>query len=213
MKRGKKICTTLKEIRLQVARANDIPYEPAKCNHKGNCQGTCPKCEEEVRYIERQLSIRRMLGKVAAVAGVAMGVSMAAQPIEAIAQNTITTPKDSTVISALKTTKVKSLLKAGEQGIVVRGRIVDGDGEPLIGATIVRKGTNQWEVSNIDGMFALEVPKGSLLKVSYIGYKDFSFIASERKQIVEVVLNEDENLPEGILVVSKSADDVYGHDN
>ena len=52
MKQGKKICKTLKEIRLQVARANDIPYEPTECNHKGDCLGTCPKCEEEVRYIE-----------------------------------------------------------------------------------------------------------------------------------------------------------------
>ncbi len=36
MKRGKKICQTLKDIRLQVARANDIPYEPTECKHKGD---------------------------------------------------------------------------------------------------------------------------------------------------------------------------------
>lgn len=75
MKRGKKICKTLKEIRLQVARANDIPYEPTKCNHKGDCLGTCPACEEEVRYIERQLDMRRMLGKVVTVAGISAGLA------------------------------------------------------------------------------------------------------------------------------------------
>ena len=75
MKRGKKICKTLKEIRLQVARANDIPYEPTECKHKGDCLGTCPKCEQEVRYIERQLDIRRMLGKAVAVAGVSAGLA------------------------------------------------------------------------------------------------------------------------------------------
>ncbi|MBR1656578.1 MAG: energy transducer TonB [Prevotella sp.] len=75
MKRGKKICQTLKDIRLQVARANDIPYEPTECKHKGDCSGTCPKCEEEVRYIEYQLNVRRMMGKVVAVAGVSAGLT------------------------------------------------------------------------------------------------------------------------------------------
>ena len=74
MKRGKKICQTLKDIRLQVARANDIPYEPTECKHKGDCSGTCPKCEEEVRYIEYQLNVRRMMGKAVAVAGVSAGL-------------------------------------------------------------------------------------------------------------------------------------------
>ena len=49
---GKHICKTLKEIRLQVAKANDIPYAPTECKHKGDCAGTCPKCEHELRYIE-----------------------------------------------------------------------------------------------------------------------------------------------------------------
>lgn len=75
MKRGKKICQTLKEIRLQVARTNDIPYEPTECKHKGECPGTCPKCEQEVRYIEQQLNVRRMMGKAVAVAGVSAGLT------------------------------------------------------------------------------------------------------------------------------------------
>jgi len=75
MKSGKKICQTLKDIRLQVARANDIPYEPTECKHKGDCSGTCPKCEEEVRYIEYQLNVRRMMGKAVAVAGVSAGLT------------------------------------------------------------------------------------------------------------------------------------------
>ncbi|MBR3390441.1 MAG: energy transducer TonB [Prevotella sp.] len=75
MKRGKKICQTLKDIRLQVARTNDIPYEPTECKHKGDCPGTCPKCEQEVRYIEQQLNVRRMMGKAVAVAGVSVGLT------------------------------------------------------------------------------------------------------------------------------------------
>ena len=43
MKRGKKICNTLKEVRMQVAKANDIKYAPTECRHEGDCTGTCPK--------------------------------------------------------------------------------------------------------------------------------------------------------------------------
>ena len=75
MKRGKKICKTLKEVRIQVARANDIDYVPAECHHEGDCAGTCPKCEAEVRYLERQLSMRRQLGKAVAVVGVSVGLA------------------------------------------------------------------------------------------------------------------------------------------
>ena len=53
--KGKQICKALKEIRLNIAQANDIDYIPAECNHKGDCSGTCPQCEKEMRYIEQQL--------------------------------------------------------------------------------------------------------------------------------------------------------------
>ena len=75
MKRGKRICNTLKEVRLQVAKANGIEYAPTECHHKGDCAGTCPKCEAEVRWLEQQLRLRRQLGKAVAVVGVSMGLA------------------------------------------------------------------------------------------------------------------------------------------
>ena len=75
IKRGKKICNTLKEVRLQVAKANGIEYTPTECHHKGDCAGTCPKGEAEVRWLEQQLRLRRQLGKAVAVVGVSMGLA------------------------------------------------------------------------------------------------------------------------------------------
>ena len=72
---GKHICKTLKDIRLQVAKANDIPYAPTECSHKGDCAGTCPKCEQELRYIEHQLDLRRALGKAVSLVGISVGLS------------------------------------------------------------------------------------------------------------------------------------------
>ena len=73
MKRGKHICDTLKQIRLDIARANGIEYAPRECHHEGDCAGTCPACESEMRYLEREIA-RRSMGRVALVAGVSLGL-------------------------------------------------------------------------------------------------------------------------------------------
>ena len=65
----------LKTIRKQVADANKIKYEPRECHHQGECRGTCPACEAEVRYIERELGLRRQLGKAVAIVGISAGLS------------------------------------------------------------------------------------------------------------------------------------------
>lgn len=75
MTRGKSICNVLKTIRKQVADANEIKYEPRECHHQGECRGTCPACEAEVRYLESQLNIRRQLGKAVAIIGISAGLS------------------------------------------------------------------------------------------------------------------------------------------
>ena len=69
--KGKAKCKALKEIRKKIAQENDIEYIVSECTHQGECKGTCPKCEAEVRYLERELAIREKVGKAVAVAGVA----------------------------------------------------------------------------------------------------------------------------------------------
>lgn len=68
---GKDKCKILKEIRQKIADENDIPYITEECSFKGNCKGTCPKCESELRYLEKELEKRKNLGKKVAVAGLA----------------------------------------------------------------------------------------------------------------------------------------------
>ena len=72
MKHGKSVCNTLKQIRLDVARANGIDYVPAPCNHKGDCAGTCPACESEVENLEKEIARRHSLGKVVLIAGIGL---------------------------------------------------------------------------------------------------------------------------------------------
>ena len=74
MVRGKQTCKILKEIRRQIAEANDIEYVTSECRYKGDCLGTCPKCEAEVRYLEQQLRARSLAGKTVALAGISAGM-------------------------------------------------------------------------------------------------------------------------------------------
>ena len=75
--KGKKRCKILKEIRQQIAQNNDIEFVTSECKHQGDCSGTCPKCEAEVRYLERELEKRMRLGKAVAVAGLAVALTTA----------------------------------------------------------------------------------------------------------------------------------------
>ena len=75
--RGKDKCKILKEIRQRIADENDIPYVTRECSYHGECTGTCPRCESELRYLEQQLERRRSLGKRVSVAALCVGMALA----------------------------------------------------------------------------------------------------------------------------------------
>ena len=78
MARGKQTCKILKEIRKQIAAENDIKLVIEECTYQGDCKGTCPKCEAEVRYLERELEKRQRMGKAAIFAGMTLGTAITA---------------------------------------------------------------------------------------------------------------------------------------
>ena len=59
---GKNVCQVLKDIRKAVAEANDIEYEASECHFEGDCPGTCPRCEEELKMLTEQLQTRKKNG-------------------------------------------------------------------------------------------------------------------------------------------------------
>ncbi len=74
--RGKNKCKILRQIRQRIAEENDIPLITKECTYQGECTGTCPRCESELRYLEQQLARRQALGKAVTVA--ALSVSLMA---------------------------------------------------------------------------------------------------------------------------------------
>lgn len=73
---GKAKCKILKEIRQKIADENDIPYVTRECTYQGDCSGTCPRCESELRYLERELEKRERLGKKVALGALCAGITM-----------------------------------------------------------------------------------------------------------------------------------------
>ncbi len=71
---GKEKCEFLKNVRREVARANGIEIEESVCGHKGECRGTCPKCEADLQNLTKEIDRKRSLGKRVALAGAALGV-------------------------------------------------------------------------------------------------------------------------------------------
>ncbi|MBR0155999.1 MAG: hypothetical protein IJM20_00570 [Clostridia bacterium] len=60
---GKTTCKTLKNIRKQIADANGIPFEVTECTYQGECPGTCPKCEAELKELDAALEEKRKRGE------------------------------------------------------------------------------------------------------------------------------------------------------
>ena len=218
MVKGKSTCKLLKDIRQQIADANGISYQPKECQHKGDCTGTCPACEEEIRYLERELKARKGNGFGMKVAGIAAGICATVMPMTAAAQ---AVKSDSTANLPVQTTKkapikVVDLSDSCASPVVVRGMVIDAENkEPVIGAGVFIDGTNKGIATDIDGQFALKVPSDTSLVISYIGYEKQKVRVSSllRSENNVIILKTDGNLLLGDLAVFTKTvynDDVYG---
>ena len=218
MVKGKSTCKLLKDIRQQIADANGISYQPKECHHEGDCAGTCPACEEEIRYLERELKARKGNGFGMKVAGIAAGICATVMPMTAAAQ---VVKSDSTANPPVQTTKkapikVVDLSDSCASPVVVRGMVIGGDDkEPLIGASIVIDGTNKGVATDIDGQFALKLPPDTSLVISYIGCKDkkvrVSSLLHSDNNVIVLEADDLTGIAEEIVIVSPNYDDVYGH--
>lgn len=99
------------------------------------------------------------------------------------------------VIVLIRKTQSKQLTKK------VTGTVVDANGEPIIGASIVIKGESHGTITDFDGKFALpDVPEKAVLTISYIGYKTVN-LATTDQTLVKVVLEEDSKMIDEVVVV------------
>lgn len=100
------------------------------------------------------------------------------------------------IIKKSSETKVKH----SDKKIQVKGSVKDAKGEPVIGATVMEKGSTNGTITDFDGNFILNVTEGSSVEISYIGFEPQQFNAVEGKDMA-VVLKEDTKILEEVVVV------------
>ncbi|MBQ8673020.1 MAG: TonB-dependent receptor [Bacteroides sp.] len=88
-----------------------------------------------------------------------------------------------------------------QQTVKVTGTVKDATGETVIGANVTVVGTTTGVITDIDGNFSLNVPVGSTLQISYIGYKDQQVVI-KKATTLNIVLEEDSQVLGEVQVVA-----------
>ena len=94
----------------------------------------------------------------------------------------------------------KTILEAAQQNTTIKGTVKDQSGEPLIGVSIIVKGTTNGTASDFDGNFVLDVPNNSTLVFSFIGFKSQEIRYNGQKEL-NIVLSEDSETLDEVVVV------------
>lgn len=199
---GRDVCNELKSIRRNIAEENGIRLDISECNYKGECDGTCPRCDAELQYLEQELSRRSFMGKSALVAGMAFGLSLGCH--SAVAQ---TQPSES---SSQKILSMENDSKS--DSCIVSGKVVDENDEPLMIANILFKDKDALVVcgcrTNFEGEFSCTVPQGHYqLQVQYLGYKIFEWecdLTADSVSLGSIIMSRRENFPKmttGLFII------------
>ncbi len=89
-----------------------------------------------------------------------------------------------------------------QKTVTVKGTVVEsGSGEPVIGASVMVMGTTRGTVTGLDGEFSIIAPRGSTLVASSIGFKEYSFVASNDIQNIRIVLDVSTEFLDEVVVV------------
>lgn len=92
---------------------------------------------------------------------------------------------------------VQAVMQSG----TVKGRIVDVNGEPVIGASVVVKGTTNGVISGLDGDFSIKVASNATLVISFVGYQTQEIPVSG-KRTLDITLKEDTELLDEVVVMA-----------
>lgn len=76
-----------------------------------------------------------------------------------------------TLVPALGFQPASAAIDKVQQQSAIKGIVVDEKGEPIIGANVVAEGTTTGTITDIDGVFRLNVSAGTKLKISFIGFE------------------------------------------
>lgn len=110
------------------------------------------------------------------------------------------TRKGTYIVLANATTSAPTSASISQQKKAIKGVVRDAQGEPIIGANVIEKGTTNGIITDMDGAFSLEVAPGATISVSYIGYNTQEIKVGDQSTI-EIKMREDSQALNEVVVV------------
>ena len=213
MDKGRAICKVLKDVRQKIATENGISYHPEECHHKGECVGTCPGCEKEIRYLEEQLKNKQHSGLGLKVAGIAAGVCVTVLPMTAMVQTESKISPDFKA-KTIKNDSIRAvdLTNGHPDAVLLRGKVFDTKTkEPIIGAVVGSQDTKKGDVTDIEGDYAVKALPTDTLEVRGVGYYKKSVTVKELldKKNNDIYITEDSAMMNEIIVFG-GCDKMFG---
>ena len=213
MDKGRTICKVLKDVRQKIATENGISYHPEECHHKGECTGTCPGCEKEIRYLEEQLKNKQHSGLGLKVAGIAAGVCVTVLPMAAMVQTESKISPDFKA-KTIKNDSIRAvdLTNGHLDAVLLRGKVFDTKTkEPIIGAVVGSQDTKKGDVTDIEGDYAVKALPTDTLEVRSVGYYKKSVTVKELldKKNNDIYITEDSSMMNEIVVLG-GCDKMFG---
>ena len=92
---------------------------------------------------------------------------------------------------------------SAQQNKVVKGRVIDQNGDAVIGASVLVKGTTRGTITDVDGNFSVDVAKGESLVISYIGFVEQEIVPTGKD--LTIVLKEDNEVLDEVVVLGYGA--------
>lgn len=80
------------------------------------------------------------------------------------------------------------------------GKVIDADGNPITGVSVIEKGTNNGTITNAEGVYALSVRENAVIVFSAVGYNELEIQLDAGQQVLNITLNKQDNLLSEVLV-------------
>lgn len=106
------------------------------------------------------------------------------------------------VIAAETPLRLGGAISVLQQSRKITGFVKDVNGDPVIGANVVEKGTTNGVITGLDGEFMLEVPGNAVIEISYIGYISQSVEVKDKNQPLQITLEEDAQKLDEVVVTA-----------
>lgn len=101
--------------------------------------------------------------------------------------------------TAFASSEASAISSTQQQAETIEGVVTDKKGEPLIGVSVVVKGTTNGTLTDIDGKYSLNVASGAEIVYSYVGYVSQTVLAN--KNVINIVMDEDAIMMDDVVVV------------